>query len=210
MAPKLEALHSIIYSGHLFESRHTACGERFFADAPGVYMHKDALRGKAESYCRFVQLDPRAGLFYAVMWELLAHRDPQGRSHAHILISGCRGQKACGWQPYGFAFGQWTRWRLARRFAWLWDPEMEANPMQRVLVHACLHTPICASLACRSPCVCLLLLLLPCLPLPPLSLPLFSPFLLPPPASLSVSFVVCCLPCPCSSCPPCWSASRLD
>ena len=70
---KLEALHCIIHSGHLFESRHTECGERFFADAPGVYMHKGSLRGKAETYCRFVQLDPTAGLFFAVMWELLAN-----------------------------------------------------------------------------------------------------------------------------------------
>ena len=38
-------------------------------------MHRDSLRDKAESYCRFVQLDPSVGLLTAVMWELLAHRD---------------------------------------------------------------------------------------------------------------------------------------
>ena len=96
-----------------------------------------------------------------------------GSFHAQILISGCRGQKACGWQRYGSAFGQLTRWNLARRslgYGTLrWKPIPSVSSGLRVLPRIQLRCP-CPSLPLRLP----LLLLLPCLPLP-LSPPSSSP-----------------------------------
>merc|ERR1719506_2271552 len=70
---KLEALYSIVYHGKLFESRDKAHGERHFDGIPGVYVHKDRTRNKAESYIRFVDLC-KDGIFWAVKWEVRVDR----------------------------------------------------------------------------------------------------------------------------------------
>ena len=61
---KLEAVYSISVYGILFPSQDMSRCERFFANAPGVYLHKDAKHVKAEFYSRAVQLVP-GGLFYS-------------------------------------------------------------------------------------------------------------------------------------------------
>ena len=53
---KMEASFSILYHGRVAESRDEASGERLLQGAPGVYAHKDDTLGKAEGYCRFVDL----------------------------------------------------------------------------------------------------------------------------------------------------------
>ena len=47
---KFESLYSIIYHGCLIESRDDGRGERCLTKAPGVYVHKDKKRNKAEGY----------------------------------------------------------------------------------------------------------------------------------------------------------------
>jgi hypothetical protein len=63
---KFEALYSILFHGRLIESRDPG---RTLGDVKGVYMHKDATKGKAEGYGRFVQLCAD-GIFWAAMWEV--------------------------------------------------------------------------------------------------------------------------------------------
>ena len=143
--------HCVVsYTLVIYESRHTECGDRFFADAPGIYMHRDSLRGKAESYCRFVQLDPRVGLFYAAMWELLAHRDFKvtPRRHTDQWVQ----------QPAGVRLA--ALWVCVRAvsdieagmpYAWLWDPEMEANPVSAFWTTRAATHPVALPLpACPS------------------------------------------------------------
>ena len=55
---KLEALYSQICFGRLFSNNSAELGERFVTGSPGVYLHKDSTKHKAEHYMRFVQLYP--------------------------------------------------------------------------------------------------------------------------------------------------------
>ncbi len=47
---KFEALRAILLAGELDESNDKSNGERFFADAPGVYLWRDAMRSMVDSY----------------------------------------------------------------------------------------------------------------------------------------------------------------
>ena len=70
---KLEALYSQTNFGRLFSSSIVRQGERFFTGSPGVYLHKDSTKHKAEHYMRFVQLPSLQ--FYSVKWEVRTHRN---------------------------------------------------------------------------------------------------------------------------------------
>ena len=75
---KIEALYCQAFLGHLLPSQDESRGERFFREAPGVYVHSDALNSKAEFYCRFVQLTDD-GIFWAIKLEVLVHRGAKAK-----------------------------------------------------------------------------------------------------------------------------------
>ena len=70
---KVEALYSIMYHGRLFESRKKNEGDRILDDLPGVYVHQDKARHKAEGYCRWKDLCGDQ-VFWATMWQVLVDR----------------------------------------------------------------------------------------------------------------------------------------
>ena len=126
---KFEALYSILYDGKLRESCDAARGEQFFPDAPGVYVHKDETRHKAENYIRFVPLCAD-GVFWAAKWEVRL-----GSAHQFKVPKKDTDQWI--WKEAGVQL--FALWICGKTFADLeprdavstaWDPELEANPFR--------------------------------------------------------------------------------
>lgn len=70
---KFEALYSIMYHGGLMASDSSRKGARFKDTSPGVYLHKDFTKHKAENYMRFVPLCQN-NVFWAAKWEVRVDR----------------------------------------------------------------------------------------------------------------------------------------
>ncbi len=70
---KFEGLYSILYSGALRGSFSKDRGERFFEGAPGVYVHSDVNKDKAEDYIRWVTFCNN-GVFWASKLEVEVDR----------------------------------------------------------------------------------------------------------------------------------------
>ncbi len=70
---KMQALYSIMFHGRLAASCDLERGDRFFAECPGVYCHKDATRFKAEFYASFAELC-RDSVYWCCLWELNVDR----------------------------------------------------------------------------------------------------------------------------------------
>ncbi|MCP4242712.1 MAG: hypothetical protein GY772_19320, partial [bacterium] len=79
---KLEALYSIVFHGALDKSEDTSRGDRFLADATGVYIFREKVWQKAWGYSRFVPL-LRDGCYWCCVWELRVDRTDNVRlAHA--------------------------------------------------------------------------------------------------------------------------------
>jgi len=127
---KFEALYSIIFDGRLCESRGEMHGGRILADAPGVYVHKDATSHKAQNYIRFVPLCKNSGVFWAAMWEVCVDRKD------HVKVS----RKTDQWVQPARAVHLVALWLCGRTTAEMrkgdqvslaWRPKLEANPRDR-------------------------------------------------------------------------------
>jgi hypothetical protein len=122
---RLEALYSIMCHGGLMASKSRARGERFFADAPGIYVFRDDLEHKAQSYMRFVPLF-RDGVLWASQWEVLVDRSrkvSKKGTDQWIQQEGSVQLKAL-WLYGRRAQDLETGWDWQEN----WDPRLEANP----------------------------------------------------------------------------------
>ena len=116
---KLEALYSIMYQGHLVQ------GERHLADKPGVYVHKDSTRDKAENYIRFVPL-MCDGVFWAVKWEVRANRqDFVPNPGSDQWVQPARSIQLAALWVCGRNAAQMQN---GHAVSWEWKPLKEANP----------------------------------------------------------------------------------
>jgi hypothetical protein len=106
-------------------SKSRARGERFFADAPGIYVFRDDLEHKAQSYMRFVPLF-RDGVLWASQWEVLVDRSrkvSKKGTDQWIQQEGSVQLKAL-WLYGRRAQDLETGWDWQEN----WDPRLEANP----------------------------------------------------------------------------------
>jgi len=126
---KVEALYSIMYHGQLRESRNAGRGERFFGQFPGVYVHKDGTKHKTGSYTRFVPLC-RDGVYWATVWEVMVDRADR------VAVSASGTDQWVQRERSVRLVALWLCGRTALELepgsevAEVWDPNMEANPLQ--------------------------------------------------------------------------------
>ena len=125
---KLEALYSIIFHGRLTASKDLALGQRFWLEAPGIYVHRDELQQKSQDYMRFVPLF-RDGVLWASQWEVLVDRSRRVRK-----------KNTDQWIQQEGSVKLMALWLYGRRMqdmepGWPcqenWDPRLEANPRHR-------------------------------------------------------------------------------
>lgn len=123
---KLEALYSILFHGRLLESCNPERGERFFSAAPGVYVHKDGTRHKADNYIRFVPIFGD-GVFWAAKLEVWVDRTDR-------VVAP---KKTDQWVQRGRSVVLAALWACGRTAEEMeagaevsdrWDPLLEANP----------------------------------------------------------------------------------
>ena len=126
----IEAVYSIAYHGILMESCDESRGHRFFSGSPGVYVHKDALRHRAENYTCFCPLFGD-GVFWAAKWELHVDRAdkvvPRGKTDQWIQRS--RSVRLVALWVCGKTIDQLENGTLV---AVKWNPLLEAHPVEMV------------------------------------------------------------------------------
>ena len=100
--------------------------ERFFIGSPGVYLHKDSTKHKAEHYMRFVQLPSL--LFYAIKWEV--------RTHSNFRVTVARQTDQWVQQPNSIVLAAlWvcschhTEMIGGSSVSPAWHPLLESNPV---------------------------------------------------------------------------------
>ena len=98
----------------------------FFTGSPGVYLHKDSTKHKAEHYMRFVQLVPSLQ-FFAIKWEARTHRNYR------VTVSRQTDQ----WMQQPSSVSLVALWVCSRHHREMdggsylspaWHPLLEANP----------------------------------------------------------------------------------
>ena len=123
---KFEALYSIMYHGRLFASCDAERGERFFRQAPGVYLHKDATCKKTGNYFRFVPLC-NDGVFWAALWEVMIDRaDRIVVKHSDQWVQPERSVKLVALWLVGCQYEHMqSGWEVSEA----WNPLLEAHPI---------------------------------------------------------------------------------
>jgi hypothetical protein len=130
---KLEALYCILYQGRLAESRDSGRGERHLDGAPGVYLHPDETRHKAECYSPKVNLC-RSGVFWSAMFETRVQRKDQVkvRRKTDQWVQHARSVKLVALWVCGSRVEDLRDGDLVQEH---WVPDMEANPWSEAWAH---------------------------------------------------------------------------
>ena len=125
---KMEALYSIMYHGRLCAS-HMEGSHRFFKDKPGVYIHGEHSKNKAEGYARFVSLT-QSGIFWSATWELRVDRSDRVPLSKSSRDQWAQTEKSCRlaalWVRGRSIEEMESGWPLATH----WIPEHEGNPIK--------------------------------------------------------------------------------
>ena len=125
---KFESVYSIAYHGKISPSFDRNLGHRFFDSSPGIYVHSDATKKKAEWYSRYVRLCGD-DIFWASVWEVRVDRSRK------IPVTTCRTDQ---WVQAEGSVELVALWVRGRHYSELedcdevqaaWHPLLEANPM---------------------------------------------------------------------------------
>ena len=122
---KLEALYCIMYAGHLTASYDKENGERFLRDKPGVYVHKDSTKHKAENYTRFVELC-NDGVLWCAMWEVRVDRSdrvPAGNTDQWV-----QEERSVRLAALWLCGRKYSDMKCGSEVSAVWDPLLEGNP----------------------------------------------------------------------------------
>ena len=123
---KIESVYSILYHGRLEESCNIARGDRFFSDAPGVYLHHDQTAHKSENYTRFIDLFLE-GTFWSSKWEVVADRqDKVPAKHKDQWVQRARSIHLVALWVCGRTAANMENGSEVQPY---WDPFCEANPL---------------------------------------------------------------------------------
>ena len=123
-------------------------GHRYFAGAPGVYMHKDKTAHKADNYTRFSPLCDD-GVFWATKWELRVDRTRR-------VIKNDTDQ----WVQREDSVRLVALWLCGRRheemtpgeeFSEAWNPMLEASPVPTQSSPGCLLFIVSRMFFCSGP-----------------------------------------------------------
>ena len=130
---RLEALYCILYQGRLAESSDRSRGERHLDGAPGVYLHQDKTRGKAEGYSPKVDLCG-SGVFWSAMFETRVNREDKVRvpRRTDQWVQRARSVKLVALWVFG---SRVEDLRAGDSVQESWVPDMEANPFSEAWAH---------------------------------------------------------------------------
>ena len=122
---KFETLYSAMYHGQLAESCSLERGDRFCPGAPGVYLHGETTKEKADNCMRFSPLF-RDGVVWGATWEVCIDRSDRVcvRNTDQWAQRGCSAWLAALWVCGRRVEELEVNWEVGR----CWDPILEANP----------------------------------------------------------------------------------